>query len=654
QDEEPNDRKIGKLCEYASRNPLRIPKITTYLEQRCYKEMRNERFGSVKVVMCIYRKLLIACREQMPLFASSVLSIIHTLFDQTRHDEMQIIGCYTLFDFVNSQVSYFLCLAQEVGEDETASSLRAAGLQALSSLIWFMGEFSHISSEFDSIVSAVLENYGVPKKKSEDGQQSEEVTQSRWVQEVLKTEGHVTPSFVITRVPSWKSIVNDRGELNLTADETKKPHFWSRVCVHNMAKLAKEATTVRRVLESLFRYFDNNSSWSVENSLARYVLLDMQLLLEKAGQNTHLLISILVKHLEHKAVLKQPDIQLNIVEVTASLAEQSKAQASVAIIGAISDLVKHLRKSMHCALGSENLGDDIVKWNNNFQTAVDECIIQLSKKIGDAGPVLDMMAVMLENISANVSMARSTISAVYRTAQIIASIPNLTYQNKAFPESLFHQLLLTMVHPDHETQSPKNSDLQRTLSRTVSVFSSSAALFEKLKRDKGSFTEKPYQQNINLVACSYDGQENSSDEAKLYKLQSSRSRARSIKVAPPVTADNVTMNKSNKDSVLLRLNNRQVTLLLSSIWAQALSPENMPDNYEAIAHSYSLTLLFSRAKTSIHESLCRSFPLTFSLRSISLGGGKIFYFAVMCNELLNLIECNPSLDHIKCHVKSIV
>lgn len=28
QDAEPNDRKIGKLCEYASKNPLRIPKAS--------------------------------------------------------------------------------------------------------------------------------------------------------------------------------------------------------------------------------------------------------------------------------------------------------------------------------------------------------------------------------------------------------------------------------------------------------------------------------------------------------------------------------------------------------------------------------------------------------------------------------------------------
>jgi hypothetical protein len=46
----------------------------------------------------------------------------------------------------------------------------------------------------------------------------------------------------------------------------------------------------------------------------------------------------------------------------------------------------------------------------------------------------------------------------------------------------------------------------------------------------------------------------------------------------------------------LRLSSQQITLFPSSIWAQSISPENTPDNYEAIAHTYSLVLLFSRAK----------------------------------------------------------
>ena len=78
------------------------------------------------------------------------------------------------------------------------------------------------------------------------------------------------------------------------------------------------------------------------------------------------------------------------------------------------------------------------------------------------------------------------------------------YIFQTFPEALFHQLLIAMVHPDHETRvgahrvfsvvlvpssvcprpDSKEQDFRRTLSRTVSVFSSSAALFDKLRRDK--------------------------------------------------------------------------------------------------------------------------------------------------------------------------
>ena len=50
-----------------------------------------------------------------------------------------------------------------------------------------------------------------------------------------------------------------------------------------MAKLAKEATTIRRVLESLFRYFDNGNLWSPENGLAFPVLNDMQFLMDHSG-----------------------------------------------------------------------------------------------------------------------------------------------------------------------------------------------------------------------------------------------------------------------------------------------------------------------------------------------------------------------------------
>jgi protein EFR3 len=120
-----------------------------------------------------------------------------------------------------------------------------------------------------------------------------------------------------------------------------------------------------------------------------------------------------------------------------------------------------------------------------------------------------------------------------------------------FPEALFHQLLLTMIHPDHEARvaahrifaivlvpssvSPsiqasasgqaKKHDMQRTLSRAVSVFSSSAAIFDKLKKDKYS---------DNSQGESKDNSIQSIDEVtgnpKHQNLPPSQSRRRSMKI----------------------------------------------------------------------------------------------------------------------------
>lgn len=97
-----------------------------------------------------------------------------------------------------------------------------------------MGENSHISAEFDKvrmgvfslchlyiafdlasscsiaqIVLVVLENYGGESKDSNSNQTS-------WVEEVSKTEGNVSPSTnVVSKIPSWKMVVNDKGNLNV-------------------------------------------------------------------------------------------------------------------------------------------------------------------------------------------------------------------------------------------------------------------------------------------------------------------------------------------------------------------------------------------------------------------------------------------------------
>lgn len=90
---------------------------------------------------------------------------------------------------------------------------------------------------------------------------------------------------------------------------------------------------------------------------------------------------MLIKHLDHKTVLKEPNMQLDIVEVVTSLAQYAKVQPSVSIIGAVSDMMRHLRKTIHGFLDNSNLETGVINWNKDFRKVVDKCLVQLVNKV---------------------------------------------------------------------------------------------------------------------------------------------------------------------------------------------------------------------------------------------------------------------------------
>lgn len=127
-----------------------------------------------------------------------------------------------------------------------------------------------------------------------------------------------------------------------------------------------------------------------------------------------------------------------------------------------------------------------------------------------------------------------------------------------------------MVHPDHETRvvahrifsvvlvpssicpqpssaAPelKTIEFPRTLSRTVSVFSSSAALFEKLKNQRNSSRENLNELN-NQKSVDEEEQLNN-NSGMLNRIKSTFSQVNSFRNSPASDVDSVT--KSSKDMV---------------------------------------------------------------------------------------------------------
>ncbi|VVA96583.1 unnamed protein product [Arabis nemorensis] len=633
----PNERKIVKLCEYAAKNPIRIPKIAKFLEERCYKDLRSEQMKFINIVTEAYNKLLCHCKDQMAYFASSLLSVVTELLDNSKQDATTNLGCQTLTRFIYSQVdgtythsiekfAHKVCsLAREEGEEHEKRCLRASGLQCLSAMVWFMGEFSHIFAAVDEIIHAILDNYEadmiVQSNEDREGQNC------NWVNEVIRCEGRGTaisgcnsPSYMIVRPRTAR-----KDPTLLTKEETEMPKVWAQICLQRMVDLAKESTTLRQILDPMFIYFDSRRQWTPPNGLAMIVLSDAVYLMETSGSQQLVLLAV-VRHLDNKHVANDPELKAYIIQVAGCLAKLIRTSSYLRDISFVNDLCRHLRKSFQAT--ARSIGEDELNLNVMLQNSIEDCLLEIAKGIGNTQPLFDMMAVSVEGLPSSGVVSRAAIGSLLILAHAMSSAlsPSLRSQ-QVFPDTLLDALLKAMLHPNVETRVgahkifsvlllPSSGQSQTGLasvrasgclnesrnwkSDTTSAFTSIAARLDKLRKEKDGVKIEKNGYNTHEDLKNYNSSPN------FHKLNSIIDRTAGF------------INLTDMLPSMMKFTEDQIGQLLSAFWIQSALPDILPSNIEAIAHSFSLVLLSLRLKNPDDVLVVRAFQLLFSLRNLSL------------------------------------
>ncbi|AED93613.1 putative protein EFR3 [Arabidopsis thaliana] len=632
----PNERKIVKLCEYAAKNPIRIPKIAKFLEERCYKDLRSEQMKFINIVTEAYNKMLCHCKDQMAYFATSLLNVVTELLDNSKQDTPTILGCQTLTRFIYSQVdgtythsiekfALKVCsLAREEGEEHQKQCLRASGLQCLSAMVWYMGEFSHIFATVDEIVHAILDNYEADMivQTNEDREEQN----CNWVNEVIRCEGRGTticnsPSYMIVRPRTAR-----KDPTLLTKEETEMPKVWAQICLQRMVDLAKESTTLRQILDPMFSYFNSRRQWTPPNGLAMIVLSDAVYLMETSGSQ-QLVLSTVVRHLDNKHVANDPELKAYIIQVAGCLAKLIRTSSYLRDISFVNDLCRHLRKSFQAT--ARSIGDEELNLNVMIQNSIEDCLREIAKGIVNTQPLFDMMAVSVEGLPSSGIVSRAAVGSLLILAHAMSSAlsPSMRSQ-QVFPDTLLDALLKAMLHPNVETrvgaheifsvillQSSGQSqaglasvrasgylnESRNWRSDTTSAFTSVTARLDKLRKEKDG------------VKIEKNGYNNTHEDLKNYKSSPKFHKLNSI-----IDRTAGFINLADMLPSMMKFTEDQIGQLLSAFWIQSALPDILPSNIEAIAHSFSLVLLSLRLKNPDDGLVVRAFQLLFSLRTLSL------------------------------------
>ncbi|KAI3701996.1 hypothetical protein L6452_27563 [Arctium lappa] len=611
--------------------------IANYLEERCYKELRYRHIKMVIVITEVYNKLLCTCKEQMACFATNLLNVCSALLDDNKRDTVRIIGCQTLTRFIYNQVdgtyAYDLenlapkvfVLAHRTQEGDEKIHLRASSLQCLSAMVWFMTEFSHIFVDFNEIVDVTLENY--EPDTLDDAHHN-------WVDEVVRCEGrHVgsenSRSYMIVRPRKEK-----KDPSLLTREEIVMPKIWAQICIQRMVELARESTTMRRVLDPMFVYFDTKRQWVPLHGLGFVVLSDVAYFVEGPG-NQQLILASLVHHLDHKNVSHDSEVKSYIMQTVTALARQVRFEVTLTDIGYISDLCRHLKKSLQAT--SESVKEQELNLTTSLRSSIEDCLLEIVRGIANAQPLFDKMTMTLEKLPSGGVVAWAITGSMIILAHMIVVSSVSSNSLQVFPEGLLLQLLKLMVHPDGDIRSsghhifsvlliPSSNCLRhdasnhtRWRSDAASVCTSVASLLDKLQKENdGTKAGKREFRTLDKIM------KKGNMESKMKQVWSHKKSPNFQKLCSIMdkTAEDITVSdavsKGYEEPSVMKFNEDQITQLMSAFWIQANLPDNTLLNIEALAYSFCLTLATLKHMNPDEKLVVRIFQLPLSLWKISL------------------------------------
>jgi hypothetical protein len=98
--------------------------------------------------------------------------------------------------------------------------------------------------------------------------------------------------------------------------------------------------------------------------------------------NDQLALPALVRHLDDNVVMEHPKLKTSVVEVIVHLACQSNVKAPGAVVGAMNDLLRHLRKSIEYTVEGTGLSNPgTISTQKLLQHSLELSLIELSKRV---------------------------------------------------------------------------------------------------------------------------------------------------------------------------------------------------------------------------------------------------------------------------------